>query len=215
MRAFGWVMLSAGIGAWAVTSVAGPAQAGRHPETLRAGDLAPDFSLRSPDGERTFKLSDFRGQKPVVLIFGSYTCPPFRDVYPTLEKLHQAYGERVAFTYVYIREAHAEDGWKIARNQREGIAIKDPKTMDERTAMAKQACAFFKTTIPGVVDTMDDATDRAYAGWPSRIFLVAVDGKIAVRGDPGPRGLVPAARAVEAWLRKNASGDGATAAHPR
>jgi hypothetical protein len=52
-----------------------------------------------------------------------------------------------------------------------------------------------------LVDTMDDATDRAYAAWPSRIFLVDVDGKIAVRGEPGPRGLVPAANAVEKWLK--------------
>jgi thiol-disulfide isomerase/thioredoxin len=177
------------------------AQKRRNPETLRAGDLAPEFSLKSPDGEKTVQLSDYRGAKPVVLIFGSYTCPPFRDVYPTLERLHKEHGREVAFLYVYIREAHPEDGWKMPRNQREGIAVKDPKSMAERVDLTKQACAFFKTAIPAVVDTMDDATDRAYAAWPSRIYLVDVDGKIAVRGDPGPRGLVPAAREVEIWLK--------------
>lgn len=183
---------------------AGPAEAGRHPETLRQGDMAPDFTLRSPDGKQTVTLSTLRTEKPVVLIFGSYTCPPFRDVYPTLERLYQTYGDRAAFYYIYIREAHAEDGWKLPRNRREGIAIKDPKTMEERTAVATQACAFFKTQIPGLVDTMDDATDRAYAAWPSRIFVVDTSGKVVVRGEPGPRGLVPAARAVETWLSKNA-----------
>jgi thiol-disulfide isomerase/thioredoxin len=183
----------------------GPAQAGRHPETLRKGDPAPDFTLRSPDGKSSFHLADLRGVKPVVLIFGSYTCPPFRDVYPTLERLHQTYGEQVAFYYIYIREAHAEDGWKMPRNQREGIAINDPKTMEQRVTVAQEACAYFKTKIPGLVDTMDDATDRAYAAWPSRIFLVDVQGKVAVRGDPGPRGLVPAARAVEQWLKQSAA----------
>ncbi|MGH7957649.1 MAG: deiodinase-like protein, partial [Opitutaceae bacterium] len=161
------------------------AQPRRHPETLRAGDPAPDFSLKSPDGGKSIRLSDYRGEKPVVLIFGSYTCPPFRDVYPTLERLHKECGGEVAFFYVYIREAHAEDGWKMPRNQREGIAIKDPKSMAERANVSKQACAFFKTAIPALVDTMDDATDRAYAAWPSRIYLVGIDGKIAVRGDPG------------------------------
>jgi thiol-disulfide isomerase/thioredoxin len=185
--------------------LAGPAQAGRHPETLREGDAVPDFTLHSPDGKQTVTLSALRGKKPVVLIFGSYTCPPFRDVYPALERLYRNYGDTVAFYYVYIREAHAEDGWKTPRNQREGIAIKDPKTMEERTAVAKQACAFFKTQIPGLVDTMDDATDRAYAAWPSRIFVVDVSGRLAVRGEPGPRGLVPAARAAEDWLKKNAA----------
>jgi hypothetical protein len=188
-----------------VALVGGPAQAGRHPETLRQGDPAPDFTLRSPDGKQTVHLAELRGVKPVVLIFGSYTCPPFRDVYPTLERLHQTCGENVAFYYVYIREAHAEDGWKMARNQREGIKINDPKTMEQRVAVAQQACAYFRTQIPGLVDTMDDATDRAYAAWPSRIFLVDVNGVVAVRGEPGPRGLVPAARAVEQWLKKNAT----------
>ena len=38
-----------------------------------AGQEAPDFSLQTLDGEKTVTLSDLRGKKPVVLIFGSYT----------------------------------------------------------------------------------------------------------------------------------------------
>ena len=40
---------------------------------LAVGDMAPDFSLQSPDHQSTFQLSSMRGQKPVVLVFGSYT----------------------------------------------------------------------------------------------------------------------------------------------
>jgi hypothetical protein len=40
---------------------------------LAVGDLAPDFSLESPDHKSTFQLASMRGQKPVVLVFGSYT----------------------------------------------------------------------------------------------------------------------------------------------
>lgn len=44
----------------------------------RAGDLqvgqdAPDFSLKSLNGDTSVRLSSFRRQKPVVLVFGSYT----------------------------------------------------------------------------------------------------------------------------------------------
>ncbi len=39
---------------------------------LRVGDLAPDLELASADGG-TQKLSDLFKQKPLVLIFGSYT----------------------------------------------------------------------------------------------------------------------------------------------
>ena len=39
----------------------------------RAGDLAPDFTLYDIDGRDSVTLSDFRGKKPVALIFGSFT----------------------------------------------------------------------------------------------------------------------------------------------
>ncbi len=39
----------------------------------KAGDLAPDFELRDTDGQNSVCLTDFQGQKPVVLIFGSFT----------------------------------------------------------------------------------------------------------------------------------------------
>ncbi len=37
------------------------------------GERAPDFTLKTQDGKQEIRLSDFRGQKPVVLIFGSFT----------------------------------------------------------------------------------------------------------------------------------------------
>jgi hypothetical protein len=40
---------------------------------VRVGDMAPDFSLESPDHKSSFQLSSLRGEKPVVLVFGSYT----------------------------------------------------------------------------------------------------------------------------------------------
>ena len=38
-----------------------------------AGDEAPDFKLWDITGENPVQLSDFRGKKPVSLIFGSFT----------------------------------------------------------------------------------------------------------------------------------------------
>ena len=40
---------------------------------LEIGDLAPDFELPDLHNERTVRLSDEYRQKPVVLVFGSYT----------------------------------------------------------------------------------------------------------------------------------------------
>jgi hypothetical protein len=43
------------------------------PQAPKPGDIAPDFELRDADGQNPVRLSDLRGQKPVALIFGSYT----------------------------------------------------------------------------------------------------------------------------------------------
>jgi hypothetical protein len=37
------------------------------------GDEAPPFRLPTQDGTRTISLADYRGKKPVVLVFGSFT----------------------------------------------------------------------------------------------------------------------------------------------
>ncbi len=39
----------------------------------KVGDKAPNFELRDIQGENPIRLSDFQGQMPVVLIFGSFT----------------------------------------------------------------------------------------------------------------------------------------------
>ena len=44
----------------------------RQPTKLRVGDPAPNFKLKRRDGGEV-RLADFRGQRPVVLVFGSYT----------------------------------------------------------------------------------------------------------------------------------------------
>ena len=40
---------------------------------VNPGDLAPDFRLPTLDRKSVVQLSSFRGDRPVVLVFGSYT----------------------------------------------------------------------------------------------------------------------------------------------
>ena len=40
---------------------------------LAVGDTAPDFTLGTYDHSQRVTLSTYRGQRPVVLVFGSYT----------------------------------------------------------------------------------------------------------------------------------------------
>jgi hypothetical protein len=45
----------------------------REEGTLRVGDRAPEVTLVSLDGKTPIRLSDHLGERPTVLIFGSFT----------------------------------------------------------------------------------------------------------------------------------------------
>ena len=58
---------------WAKPPAGRKGRRARKPDNLKVGDVAPDFQLKSPDGKKEVKLSDYQGKKPVALVFGSYT----------------------------------------------------------------------------------------------------------------------------------------------
>ncbi len=89
---------------------------------------------------------------------------------------------------MYIREAHPTDGRQAQANVQEGILIKDPKTLEERQKVAQEFAAQFKVSLPILVDTIDDQVEKAYAGWPDRIYVIDAEGKVAYKGGPGPQG---------------------------
>lgn len=177
----------------------------RMPDTLKVGSHAPDFKLRTVDGTGEVQLSSYRGKQPVVLVFGSYTCPPFREHVGALEALFDRHRDRVAFHMIYIKEAHPTDGWVMAKNKQLGIEIKDATTLDERAAAAQAACTTLKIKLPCLLDGMDNAANQAYAAWPDRIYVIDTEGKIAVMGATGPAGFAPSVGAARAWLERTAN----------
>ena len=68
------------------------------------GDRVPAFDLPTLDGTRF--ASDDLGDRPVLLVFGSQTCPVTRSALPRLNELHAHYRDRVRFVLVQTREAH-------------------------------------------------------------------------------------------------------------
>lgn len=54
---------------------------------VAVGDLAPDFELRTLDGE-TVRLSDYRGQRVFVNFWATW-CPPCRAEMPDMQQLYE------------------------------------------------------------------------------------------------------------------------------
>lgn len=119
-----------------------------------------------------------------------------------MEALYRTYKDRAAFVLVYIREAHPDSVLLTLRDGKE-VLEKIEQTDDPfaRAAHAEVCMATLKLSVPTVIDQDDNLANRAYAGWPDRMYVVGRDGRIAYQGGPGPGGFKPAE--VEAWLKAN------------
>jgi len=55
--------------------------------------VAPEFSLRSPDGKASIRRSDYAG-KVLLLNFWATWCPPCREEMPGMQRLYERYRDR-------------------------------------------------------------------------------------------------------------------------
>jgi thiol-disulfide isomerase/thioredoxin len=152
---------------------------------------APDFSLKTHDGQQTIRLNELRGPKPIVLVFGNFTCGPFRATYPLIDELYKRYRDRATFLAVYVREAHPADGWRMDSNNAAGIDLAQPKTYEERLAVAQRCQATLKYSMPLLVDEINDPVGNAYSGMPGRFYVIDGEGKVAYKSGRGPFGFKP------------------------
>jgi thiol-disulfide isomerase/thioredoxin len=154
-------------------------------------DPAPDFTLRTVEGDREVTLSDLIGEKPVVLVFGNFTCGPFRAQGGNVQKLYERYKDRAHFLMVYVREAHPTDGWHMP-DPAFDPSIPQPRTDAERRAVAETCRSTLGFAMPFLVDTIDDAVGGTYSGMPSRLYLIDPAGTVAYKSGRGPFGFKPA-----------------------
>jgi tetratricopeptide (TPR) repeat protein len=122
-------------------------------------------------------------KKPVVLVFGSYTCPKLRSSAAEIKRLAAKYGDRVDFRLVYIREAHPQGGaeaeWQSTINTKEVIVLPPARTIQEKKEHAALCVRKLELGFPAVTDSMDGAAESAYQAWPSRLYLIGRDGKVS------------------------------------
>jgi hypothetical protein len=73
--------------------------------------------------------------------------------------------------------------------------VHEPKTEEEREAVAATCAANLRLQLPMVVDGVENAVASAYGGWPDRLYLIGKDGRIVFQGGEGPFGFEPEALA--------------------
>jgi hypothetical protein len=131
------------------------------------GDRVPAFDLPTLDGGRL--CSSDLGGWPVLLIFGSSTCPVTDNAAPGLNELHRRFADRVRFAIVNVREAHP------------GRAFPQPRTMEAKMAHAAKLRDIHGFAFDVAVDDIDGTLHRAMSPKPNSAYVLAPDGTILFR----------------------------------
>lgn len=174
---------------------------GSHQPGPSVGEIAPDFVLATADRSQKIRLHEQLGGKPIVLVFGNFTCGPFRRQSEQVREAFARYGKQANFLMVYVREAHPRDGWH-SETWEEPFLIEQPVEKAEREAIARTCQQHVEYDFPFLVDEMDDPVGSLYSGMPSRLYVLDTDGKIIFKSARGPHGFKPAQmeQALAAWL---------------
>ena len=154
-------------------------------------EMAPDFTAKSLSGKDSVRLSERLGKRPLVLVFGNFTCGPFRSMYPTVEAVWNRQKDFADFLFVYVREAHPTDGWAMTSNEKAGVAVAQPTTFAERKQVAEQCVARLKPAIPFYVDDIEDTAGNLWSAMPARLYVIDTAGRVAWKSGRGPFGFKP------------------------
>ena len=115
-------------------------------------------------------------------------------------QIYNDYKDHADFLTVYVREAHPTDEWQMKSNVKDDVCYAQPKTLEQRMAIANDFTKRFKYPLPFGVDDMSNAANDAYAAWPERFYIIDVSGHIAYRGGMGPFNYKPSE--VRDWLAR-------------
>ena len=89
---------------------------------------------------------------------------------------------------------------KSNEKEKDNVCYAQPKTIEQRVAIANDFTQRFKFTVPFGIDEMSNAANDAYAAWPERLYVVDENGRVSYKGGMGPFGYEP--KEVRLWLAK-------------
>jgi hypothetical protein len=133
-----------------------------------------------------------------------------------LKKIAAQYGGRIDFRLVYISEAHAEGGsesqWQSTINAREGVDLPPARDLAAKQSHAELCVRKLSLPFAVVVDGMDAAAEKAYEAWPSRVYLVDREGRVAFNSRLGELDFHP--EDLDRAIREMLAGRGSDARRP-
>lgn len=131
----------------------------------KPGDQAPEFSLKST-GERNVSLSDFKGEKGVILIFTCNHCPfsiAYEDRIIALHRKYSSKGYPVVAINPNDAQAYPEDSFENMKIRAKEKNFPFLYLHDESQEIAKQYGAM-RTPHVYLLKKKDDGFEVVYTG---------------------------------------------------
>ena len=76
-------------------------------------------------------------------------------------------------------------------NIKDNVVFASPKNAGERGLVAGSCVRKLGIKFPAVLDEFGNSTERAYTGWPDRLYLIDTASHVAYKSKPGPFGFKP------------------------
>jgi peroxiredoxin len=120
-----------------------------------AGNMAPGFSLKAPDGKE-YSLQELIQRGPVVAAFFKVSCPVCQFTFPFLERIYKRYGgEGVRFLGI------SQDDERATKDFAKEFGITFPMLLDPKEKNYAASNAYGITSVP-------------------TIFLIETDGSVTI-----------------------------------
>jgi hypothetical protein len=132
---------------------------------IAPGTPAPDFELEDTDG-RKVRLSQFFG-RPLLLRFGSFTCPGTIGSLEPLKNLYAQWKDRVQFVEILIRQSHP------------GPEVPRYDTYAQKAAEARRYKSTEQIPWTVLVDDLQGTVHQAYGGLSDPTYVLNGEGVVA------------------------------------
>ena len=76
-------------------------------------------------------------------------------------------------------------------NIKDNVLVASAKSLLDRDEAAHTCVVKLGIHIPALVDDMQDSAERAYTGWPDRLYVIDRSGRVAYKSKAGPFGFHP------------------------
>lgn len=142
------------------------------------GTEVPDFVLPDVQSGDGVRFSQFRANRPTVLILGSFGCNLFCYQLTQLKQLYKDFHKKAAFLFVKVKDA----GHPLPPDLLKAFEDNDMKAETRSNRLSRTSLSVKVMDFPGpcVLDDEERHVEKLYGAFPKRLMIVDAHGRVVL-----------------------------------